>query len=74
MSDESRLSADLRAWVERAREQGRLGELAGELRAALGEALAARVSDQSASADVPMRLGMVGDSPAMTKVFESFDK
>jgi transcriptional regulator with GAF, ATPase, and Fis domain len=63
------LFARLEALIEEARAAG----LAGELAAAFERSLAER-SALTPTGEVPMRFGMVGDSPAMKKVFALLEK
>ena len=72
MTDVDDLRASLLDWVVAARTAGVLGDMAPELRGALGDALAATGYDDLS--DLPMRFGMVGDSPAMQTVFKLLER
>ena len=72
MSDADDLRARLVEWIEEARTAGVLGDMAPVLRGALGDALAS--TGKQDSGDIPMRFGMVGESPAMQIVFKLLER
>ena len=69
-----RLRVRLEELLAEAREAGALGELAPLLREALAADAAAAPPEDPTGAAIPERFGMVGDSPAMRKVFALLEK
>jgi transcriptional regulator with GAF, ATPase, and Fis domain len=71
-ADVTDLTERLRALLDEARAAGRLAELLPVLEGELRKNRA--VGTPTAKGKTPMRYGMVGDSPAMHKVFELLDR
>jgi transcriptional regulator with GAF, ATPase, and Fis domain len=72
MTDRTKIASDLRGLVSAARAAGQLPELVAELKTLLASLERAPAPTQSA--EVPMRFGMVGASPAMKRVFALLER
>ena len=77
MTDEPQLTdlvARLEALLDEAHGAGLAGELAPVLRRLAEEAWRRTAPEGDGDGEIPMRFGMVGDSPAMREVFELLEK